>query len=514
MKKQLYTIGAAMLMVFMSSCDEDFLDKQPTNQFTPEQLQEAIDKDPDLLLGNVSGLYSMMFNTGTGGTTRHDDFGQKGIDIYTDMLASDMALAGTNYGWYTTVARYQATTDFTRNEAYIPWRYYYRMVRATNNVMELLGGSDAVPTETQQRHIMGQAKVMRAYAYFYLAQLYSNGYGTGSEKILPIYTDPKQPNQPKSTSAEVYELMVEDLTDGITYLEDFNRSSKEQVDVNVAKGLLAYVLAARGTTSDLNQVVTLTNDVLTEGGYTITSKNALYGRTDATGALLNPESGFNNVATPSWMWGMDLTLANGLDLISWWGQVDLYTYSYAWAGDPKTIDKALQASIRPDDLRRRQFSQTSQRPLWKFFDPARVQGGQRNVTTDYVYMRMEEMILLNAEAKARLGQDAAAREMLLQLMSTRIEEVVGSEATTGIDAYTEYLNGLSGQALVDEIFLQTRIEFWGEGKSYLAMKRLKKSITRGANHLFFAGETFSWDDEEMTFPIPQAEVQNNPVLNN
>ncbi|MBB6611439.1 RagB/SusD family nutrient uptake outer membrane protein [Pontibacter sp. Tf4] len=511
MKKKIYTLGAAALMFFVSGCDQDFLDKKPTQQLTPEQIAEAVKTDPDLLAGNVAGLYSMMYDMWTGGTTRHDDFGQKGYDIFMDMLSSDMALVGTNYGWYTTIVRYQATTDFTRNEAYTPWRYYYRMVRSANNVIDLLGGTDAEPEGELQRHIMGQAKAMRAYAYFYLSQLYAPGYGTGSEKILPIYTDAKMPNQPKSTSAEVYNLMVDDLTQAIEYLEDFNRSSKEQVDKNVAKGLLVYVLSARGTNADLAKVVTLTNEILTEGGYSITSKNALYGQVDASGRLLNPESGFNNVASPSWIWGVDLTLDSDLDLVSWWGQIDLFTYSYAWAGDPKKIDASLQASIRPDDLRRKQFS-ASGWPYFKFFDPARVQGGQRNVVTDYVYMRMEEMMLMNAEAQARLGNDAAAKAMLLQLMSTRIEEVAGKEATTGVDAYTDYLNTLSNAQLIDEIFLQTRIELWGEGKSYLAMKRLKKSITRGANHLFFAGETFSWDDDEMTFPIPQAEVQNNPVL--
>jgi hypothetical protein len=42
--------------------------------------------------------------------------------------------------------------------------------------------------------------------------------------------------------------------------------------------------------------------------------------------------------------------------------------------------------------------------------------------------------------------------------------------------------------LKKEIYLQTRIEFWGEGKSYLAMKR-KATTTRGSNHLFFAGDS-------------------------
>ena len=75
-----------------------------------------------------------------------------------------------------------------------------------------------------------------------------------------------------------------------------------------------------------------------------------------------------------------------------------------------------------------------------------------------------------------------------------------------------YISSLSGQGLLNEIYLQTRIELWGEGKSYLAMKRNKATIKRGPNHLYLAGESFSYSDPKLTFVIPQAEVLNNPNL--
>jgi hypothetical protein len=64
-----------------------------------------------------------MYTAGSGGTTDHDDFGQKDMTFYTDMLCSDMVLAGLNYGWYSRMVDYQATVDFISN--YKPWRYYY-----------------------------------------------------------------------------------------------------------------------------------------------------------------------------------------------------------------------------------------------------------------------------------------------------------------------------------------------------------------------------------------------------
>src|SRR3954466_5258892 len=114
----LLTIAASATL---GGCKKDFLKTQPTQFTTPEQLSAAAAQDPKVLNGLISGLYTTMFTPGVGGTTGHDDFGQRGVDIYTDMLESDMVLGALNYGWYAPLARYQATVDFTRNEAYIPW---------------------------------------------------------------------------------------------------------------------------------------------------------------------------------------------------------------------------------------------------------------------------------------------------------------------------------------------------------------------------------------------------------
>jgi len=496
----LYTIA---LSVMMSSCKKSFLDQQPkSGQISAEEEAAEAKKDPSLLKARISGLYTTMITVNSGGTSGDDDFGQKGYDIYSDMLSTDMALGALNYGWYGGLARFTWTKDNTSNADYGPFRYYYRIIFGANTVIDVMGGNDAVLPNADFKHYMGQAKAMRAYAYFYLANLYSQkGYGTGSEKMLPIYTSSKDLNMPLSTSAQVYAQMEKDLNDAITLLGDYTRDNKNQIDLQVAKGLLAYVYAARGTNDDLAKVITLTDDVLAK--YPLTTQSQAVAQL-VGGKVTNPESGFNNVATPSWIWGADLTLANNLDLVSWWGQVDIYTYSYAWAGDPKFIDDELYGAIHADDIRKQQFVDNPDYggliPTGKFFDPARVEGGQRNVVTDYIYMRADEMLLLNAEAKSRLSKDDDARKELIKLLAIRLTDY-------------SYANTLSGSALREEIYLQSRIELWGEGKTYLAMKRNKHSVTLGNNHLFFNGQTYTYDAPDLTFPLPSAEILYNPNLN-
>lgn len=488
-----------ILMMFAGSlalggCSEDFLETEPTEFASADQIGEASELNPSLQNANVAGLYTTMIVSGSGGTTGHDDFGQKGHDIYSDMLTGDMVLAGYTYGWYQDIVEYQTTVDFTDQNNYQIWRYYYRLIFGANNIIAGLGGNDAVLENEEAMHIMGQAKAMRAYSYFYLAQYYAQGYNP-SEPILPVYTDVEGIAKGLSPTSEVYDLIVSDLTEAIELLSTFTRTSKNAVNQDVAKGLLAYTYAAMGNYAE---VKTITGELITSGNYQIVPREEVVYMGDPT------IGGFKDVNTSGWMWGSDITLDNGLDLVSWWGQIDLFTYSYAWAGDPKTINADLYAEIPEDDARKGQFVDAYGDgvlyPINKFYPDVREVAGQRNITTDYVYMRIAEMYLLHAEAAAMTGDEAAAKEALKALLTERVED-------------PSYVDALSGDALLDEIYLQTRIELWGEGKSYLAMKRLQATITTGPNHLSLPGESFPYDANELTFDIPLSEVQNNPNIN-
>jgi hypothetical protein len=476
------------LVALLPACSDEFLETQPSEFISSDRIAEISEINPELQISNLQGIYANMYLTGTGGTTGHDDFGQKGYDIFSDMISGDMVLSAKIYGWYAQISDYQVTVDFTNNRNYMVWRYYYRIIFGTNIVIDGLGGTDFVPEADEAKAIMGQAKALRAYAYFYLANFMATGYNP-AEEILPIYVNTTDPNQPKSTTQQVYDLIVSDLTQAIDYLEGFNRSAKFAIDQDVAKALLAYAYSAMGNYSE---AASLAKDVIDAGNFAILPLEEV---------AIN---GFNDVANPSWMWGVDLTVDIGLDLISWWGQCDPFTYSYAWVGDGKVMNRDLYDAIPEDDARKGQFidrnGDGNPWPMNKFFDPGRRIGGQRTIETDYVYMRIEEMYLLHAENAYKSGDETAAKASLKALMEQRVPD-------------PSYVDGLSGQALLDEIILQTRIEMFAEGKSYLLMKRNKLTITVGSNHLTYPGEQIPYDDDRLTFEIPQSEIQNNPFIN-
>lgn len=479
------------LAISTVSCGDDFLEKpalEGSASLTSAQLEQASNIDPEVTGALMGGVYSLTFTFGSGGTSGHDDFGHKAYDIFSDMLSSDMALSTSTYGWYrASITEYQSTQDFTYGDNRQVWRYYYRIVRGCNEVIDGLGGTDVTPESAANKAVMGQAKALRAHSYFYLTQFYQKSYD-GAEEILPIYRSATDLNGPKVAASEIYDLMEQDLTDAISLLDGFTRSNKTEINKSVAQGIYAYVLGARGT--DYAKAYNMAKAAIS--GYSLMSSSEITG-------------GFNNVNTPGWMWGVDLNDEIGLGLVSWWGQMDYFAYSYPAFGDAKSMDQDLYDAIPANDFRKGQYvdnpgAYTHLMPLNKFYNAARTRYGvTRIVQDDYVYMRVAEMHLLAAEYAAFSGNDAQARTELKALVSQRVPDA-------------SYIDGLSGQSLKNEIYLQTRIELWGEGKSYLAMKRNKATVTRGSNHLSFVGESIPYNDERMAFEIPEGEIQFNPFI--
>ena len=478
--KKILTFSILSAVAFnLTACKKDFLNTSPT---------EVVSTAPPEV--RLNGLYLMTYQTGTGGTSGHTDFGQKNVDICTDMLCGDMALLAINYHQYQDVANLKATQQPSDNYNYIPWRYYYRLIyEANKSIAEL-----ASPKNNSEKYILAQFRALRGYAYFYLMQIFTTKYEPDSRtNSIPLYTTADITSKPRVKQSEVYAQIISDLEFAVTNLAGFTRSKKGMIDKYVAEGLLAYTYAAMGNNQ---KVADLAQDIVNNSGYPLTTREQIfYDTTTKKGG------GFNDVETKSWMWGVDLITENSFDLISWWGMIDIYTYSYAWAGDGKAMDDKLYAQIRTNDIRKKQFNRDLL-PSNKFFSPDRVIGGQRKISTDYIYMRVDEFYLLAAEALAKLGQDTQAKTIYKKLLKLRYPE-----ATAATDI--AYVDALTNAQLQDDIYLNTRIELWGEGKSYFAMKRNHKTIERGSNHVEEKNTTFSYDNPRLTFAIPQNESINN-----
>lgn len=499
MKKIIYIFSIAITSIIVTSCSEDYLELRPTSYITNEDLGETALINPSIAEANLRGIYNQMVTAYIGGTTSQEDFGHKSFDLMSDLLSSDLAQVGASYNRFVGLANYVWTVDQTISiPNYTAWRFYYRIINSANLIIASNGGNDVIPESDAVKGVVGQAKAVRAFAYFYLTQYYAIKYDAGAE-ILPLYINPGEPGKPKSTMGDVYNQIIADLDSAISFMDGYARPNKASINQNVAKGLLAYVYASMGQ-SDKNVLAKqLADEVINSGEFTMMDAAEVTG-------------GFTALSTSGWMWGFDITIANNLGLVSWHGFMDYYSYSYQAVGNFRGIDKGLYDRINANDIRKKQFGKPISGgftvgaspliPARKFYNLNKVHFGQLPITDDYVYMRVTEMYLLSAEMSAVEGDAAAAR--------TRLKEVLAKRYSNPADY--AYVDGLSGQALVDEIVFNTKIEFIGEGKSYLLMKRRKLSNTRGNNHLNRAGETIAYDNPMVTFSIPDREITDNPNI--
>lgn len=537
-----------MLALAITSCSESFLDQPPygstLTQAQYEQLRNTLE-------ASIRGTYTMMY-----AVSDHDLFGQRGIDLATDLLSGDIALTAYTYGWFYNDESGQTAAART---SYV-WSYYYGMLRNINKVINTanrqsdinariaqhglpnvynekaekyytIDGTDTLATYTlQEADIAGyyaQALTMRAYCYSNLIKLYAqtNSQLRGAwedEVVCPIYNENNlEEAQPVATLKEAYSQVENDLTLAISYFDalesTYTRASKLSVDGNVARGLLAYSYLNKAVPSlpsgrtNYQNALKYAKEVIDKGDFKIIpNANVL-------------TTGFNDVSDNSWMWGQDVVTETAGGLASFFGQVDIHSYSYAWAGDTKAIDENLYKEIPTFDIRQKWFNDGSKNITFKYCPDGKFFSAKNPTSTldkdidrewlsDNVFMRIESMYLIAAEASYRLQDYDSAIVYLRSITDQRVDT-----AATAAAEYATYVAGLDATNLLAQIEYNWRVEMWGEGYALQTFRRLSPETVqdvngrkRGGNHASDAGSAMDATASKFTFQIPSSETSYNP----
>ena len=494
-----------VLAMGLSSCSSSWLDTEMTGSALT---QDQYDNLPGTAEGAVLGLYSRMYV----GSSEHHYFGQKSIDMGTDILSGDMAMTADAYGWFTDCEQQQCASMTAGRNSYI-WSYYYSIIMNANAAIRSFVALEN-PT-AEQKSALAQCLTMRAYCYFNLVHLYSPAKDdtqsadrflgkTGMDYLcVPIYNETSSINdttklvkeQQVASTRAVYDQVISDLEWASALFEEtnFQRASKLYVNKDIADAYLAYTYLQ---SQEYDSAYVFAKRVIDAGNFEIIPYENL------------TTTGFTDQNDPSWMWGLDVTIENTTGLASFWGHLDIHTYSYACAGATKAIDAELYKEIPETDGRFKWFDPKKKFiPDWKFYDKARgVRADEidRRWLNDIVFMRIEEMYLVGAEAAARAGKDAEAKELLKALLAERDETVMAT-----VDA-------MDNAALLKNIYYNWRIEMFGEGRALMTFKRFGGAKKRGANHFYKPGENMLAIDQAnpvLLFIIPYSEYVNNQSNN-
>ena len=452
-----------------------------------EQVQNVNTVIPSRADASFNGMYTRLGAPGSVfGGTRPDDWGFLMMAFSNDIEAADVVLANSGYNWFSACGNLSSRNADYANP-YVRYAAPYNEIAAANEVLKAYPYSTL---EGEVRYKIAQARAVRAFAYLNLAPYFQFGYAAGASDLpcVPLVTETTTnfTENPRATVAEIYELIISDLTFAIENLEGYVRTDKSRIDQQVAYGLRAraylnmeeWALAASDAAAAAEGYVPASLEEV--------SKPFLY-----------------DIGEQNWIWGYDMrsdiALANPYATSSSW----LRSFSgdgYAAACQVYAcINKILYDKIPTTDIRKGWWVDASlESPLLKsvtwdgvsgsavagleidnvkmaFLPYTNVKFGmfQAGGTTndeDWPFMRVEEMILIQVEGLAKSGRASEAVALLEDFVQTYRDP--------------SYSVTAGGRSLEDEIWFQRRVELWGEGFSNSDTRRLNKPLVRFHDGVF------------------------------
>lgn len=504
------SLALAFMGLSLVGCAD--LDTEPQGStVTSDQKENVVANDPSKLSASVAGITSM-FSVYMNTSGYHFDFGFPFIMLDTDSRGIDLVGMDNGYNWFNYP---MAMTDFTITHAFngTYWSTLYNQIYTANIVAASV---DPETTDPISQFYLAQALAIRAFDYFYLAQMYQQTYYGNEEKpCVPIITDVNADEvasngAPRSAVKDVYGQIIADLDAAISLLRtsDVKRDDRRYIDLPVALGLRARVALVMhewdSAEADATEALSLT---------------------DAQPISIAEASkpGFKSMDEPNWMWGISISETDRVvtsGIVNWISHMGSLNYGYASVGAWRMVSKSLYNQIGANDARKGWFLDASGKssnltadqqdyltndagcPAYTQvkFAPYKDEIYTSTNANDVPLMRVEEVMLIQAEAMAMNGKVSQGAQALQKFVSTYRDPNYTCTATTA-------------EAVQSAVWLQRRIELWGEGFSYFDLLRLKKGIDRrGAG--FPADFVFNIPDGDpiLIYQIPNSEIQGNKQI--
>jgi hypothetical protein len=466
--------------LFTAACAE--LDTFPEGAtVTEDQKKDIAEKAPERMVADLNGMYAILGKI-NGIYARDNEFGYPSVAITMECNGADFFGPNDGYNWFSTESAFE-DRDYTYADPHARWRLFYNQIRAAN---ALLGTITADVEKRELKHYRGQALAVRAFAYFNLAQLYQfTCKGNETAPVVPLIEETTETAaNPRASVAEVYALITRDLDEAIILLEGLTRTNKAFVNQQVAYGIRARVNLVKEEWADAAS----------------DAEKAMQGVKFLSLSDVSRPS-FNSADASSWMWAILMNPAIiSNNLATWQSKLSSFTgYGYTTAvGMYKCINVLLWNKIPATDVRKgwwvddqlnspllNGFSWPGypgqpigplqiadiKMPFLPYtnvkFGPYNNEPGNTENAGDWCLMRAEEMLLIRAEGLAKSGDPGGAKNLLESFIQTYRDPNYTCTAS-------------SADALQNEVWLQRRIELWGEGFSFYDRHRLNRNMVRVA----------------------------------
>ena len=470
--KHIYKLVIALpLVVFSVSCGEDFLELDPILQVPVEDYLTNVDD----FHAAINGAYDQM---------QLPDYYGRYFLLIPDIMGEDIkqnASANRGKEW----AEYNGAPTTNQNEHREFWAEIYEIINMANQMIN----SDFEPLPDRKEefdNIIGQAYAVRALAHFDLVRLFAQTYvftPGATHPGVPIVTEFDREARPaRNTVAEVYDQVISDFERALTLLTE-TPSTTGVFSAEAVQALLSRVYLYMERYDDAED---LASAVIDSGRFELVDRDKYAAQfLDGRSSESIFEMVFNLVDNP------------GADHLGG-------MYKRSGYGD-YLPSRQLFALFEDDDIRGTLFVDDDRLDDGIYAD-ADGEGkrvykypseGEIIATDNLPVIRLSEVILNRAEARAKTGNDVGALADL-----NLIRERAG----------VSELDGLSGQVLVDAILEERRRELFAEGHRIFDITRNRLDVVR--TDCTAPGEacTITFPNNRFILPLPQEETDVNKVI--
>jgi hypothetical protein len=394
----------------------DFLDKDPKGQLTSENFFTT----PDHAVQATNATYSMLRDW------QVHVFAWLGVTS----IASDNATKGSTPSDASFLLEMDNLTFDAGNIAFNGvWSGYYSGIYRANVAIQNIPGIDM--ESQRQTRLLGENRFLRAYFYFFLVRAYGG---------VPKITAPLKPSefdtQTRASQDSIYALIERDLEfaiDALPSRSQYSASQKGRVTQGAARGLLAK---AHLYQEEFDAALQHAEAVINSGEYSLL---------DDYFTIFRPEGEFssgsifevNNAAleagggssqypqvqgvrgTPSLGWGFNQPSPDLEQSYEPGDPRQQATILYPWETTPDEAKAPVH--INPN-IPNQRYNEKAQAPV-------NTPGGSGNSTVNIRRLRLADVMLIAAEASARTGNEAQARDYLNQVRERARE---GRSVTLGI----------------------------------------------------------------------------------
>lgn len=480
-------IMAAIVMLFLSSCSDDYLDKQPLDTINTENYPKTADE----LVTVVNGAYQplqwpKLYN----------------LRMWTSDIMAGNSIVGAGGG--TDGIETQDMSNFTiqpDNEGVLDlWRGPWPGILMANIVLETAPNLDI--DENIKNRSMGEAHFLRAHYYFILARYFGG---------VPLMTSPTSADDDlfpaRNSVNEVYDLIISDLTSASQLLPP--KSSYGQQDLGRATKGAAYGLLAKVylTLGNYQEAVNMATQVEGLGyalnadyydNFNINKENSIESIFEVQFASDGGYDFWGNENQASW--ASPFMGPRGSNFVGggygWNQPTQEFINQYESDDLRKDVTVLYEGGPQFDGLDYQASYSYTGYNVRKFLVPISVIPSFDNSPMNFPVLRYADVLLMKAEALNELGQTNEANQYLNMIRKR-----------AGLN---DVPPGLSQAQFREAVLKERRMELAFEGQRWFDLIRVNNG-QYGLDFLHSIGKSNA-TQKHLLFPVPQIEIDRNPNL--